>query len=55
MANLLINIVYVLILAAFIIFIDFKYFRYKFMQRLIVNIAIAVVFVIVYYLFFVSL
>jgi len=55
MANLLVNIVYVLIYAAFIVFIDVKYLRHDFLKRLIVNIIIVVVAVAIYYLFLVNL
>ena len=36
-AKLLINIIYVIIYASIIVFIDFKYLRYQFWKRLIVN------------------
>lgn len=51
MANLTVNIVYVLILVALIVFIDFTYLRHEFWERLIVNILIVLVFVAFYYLF----
>ena len=40
---------------AIVIFLDFKYFRYDFWKRLIVNILIVVVAVAFYYLFLVNL
>lgn len=55
MANLLVNIVYVLIYAAIIVFIDIKYLRNDLLKRLIVNILIVVVAVVIYYLFLVNL
>ena len=55
MANLIINIIYVIIFAAIIVFLDLKYFRYEFWKRLIVNILIVLVFAVFYYLFLVNL
>ncbi len=55
MANLIVNIIYVLIYAALIVFIDLKYLRYDFWKRLIVNILIVIVAVALYYLFLVNL
>ncbi|VVB64585.1 Uncharacterised protein [uncultured archaeon] len=55
MANLTVNIIYVLILVTLIVFLDFKYLRYEFWTRLIVNISIVLVFVIFYYLFLANL
>ena len=55
MANLAVNIVYVLILAALIVFLDFTYLRHEFWERLIVNILIVLVSVVFYYLFLVNL
>lgn len=55
MANLLVNIVYVLVYAAIIIFVDVKYLRHDFWKRLIVNVFIVVVAVVIYYLFLVNL
>ena len=55
MANLIINIIYVLIAVALIVFLDFKYLKDKFMERLIVNVLIVLVFVGFYYLFLVNL
>jgi hypothetical protein len=51
MANLIVNIVYVILAIVIVFFIDFKYFRYDFWKRLIVNILILLVFVTFYYLF----
>jgi len=51
MANLVINIVYVLIAVAVIVFLDFKYFRYDFWKRLIANILVVLVWAAFYYLF----
>ncbi len=55
MANLTVNIVYVLIIVALIVFVDFTYLRHEFWERLVVNILIALVFVVLYYLFLVNL
>jgi hypothetical protein len=55
MANLIINIIYVLIAVALIVFIDFKYLKDKFWKRLIVTILIVIVFAAFYYLFLVNL
>ncbi len=55
MANLTINIIYVLILISLTVFLDFKYLRYEFWTRLIVNILIVLVFVAFYYLFLANL
>lgn len=55
MANLIVNMIYVLIAVALIVFLDLKYFRYDFWKRLIVNIIIAIVFAVFYYLFLVNL
>jgi hypothetical protein len=55
MANLTINIVYVLILVALIFFIDVTYLRHEFWERLIVNILIVLVSVVFYYLFLANL
>lgn len=55
MANLIINTIYVLIAAAVIVFLDFKYLRYDFWKRLIANIIVVIVFVAFYYLFLVNL
>jgi len=55
MANLAVNIIYVLIAIALIVFLDFKYLRYEFWMRLTVNILIVLVFGIFYYLFLVNL
>ena len=51
MANLTINILYVILFVVIIVFLDFKYFRYEFWKRLIVNILIVLVAVAFYYLF----
>jgi hypothetical protein len=55
MANLIVNILYVILFMAIVIFLDFKYFRYEFWKRLIVNILIVLVAVAFYYLFLVNL
>lgn len=55
MANLMVNILYVILFAAIIVFLDFKYFRHEFWKKLIVNILIVIVAVVFYYLFLVNL
>ncbi len=55
MANLIVNIIYVLIAVAIIVFLDFKYFRYDFLKRLIANIIVVLVFAAFYYLFLINL
>ena len=55
MADLVINIVYVLIAVAVIVFLDFKYLRYDFQKRLTANIIVVLVFAAFYYLFLVNL
>jgi hypothetical protein len=55
MDNLIAHIIYVLIAAAIIVFLDFKYFRYDFQKRLIANIMVVIVFAALYYLFLGSL
>jgi hypothetical protein len=55
MVNILVNIVYVIIFIAIIVFLDFKYLRYEIWKRLIVNILIVLVAVSFYYLFLVNL
>jgi len=51
MANLIVNIIYVILFVSVIIFLDFKYFRYDFWKRLIVNILVAILAIAIYYLF----
>lgn len=55
MANLLVNIVYVLVFVTVIVFLDFKYFRNDLWKRLIVNILVVVVALIIYFLFLINL
>jgi hypothetical protein len=55
MANLIVNILYVILFVVIIIFLDFKYFRDDLWKRLIVNILIVLVAVAVYYTFLVNL
>lgn len=55
MANLIINIIYVLIAVVLIVFLDLKYLRDDFWKRLMVNILIVLVFAAFYYLFLVNL
>jgi len=55
MANLIVNILYVILFVAIIVFLDFKYFRNEFFKRLIVNILIVLVAVAFYYSFLVNL
>lgn len=55
MANLMVNILYVILAVVIVVFLDFKYFRYDFWKRLMVNILVVLVFVAFYYLFLVNL
>lgn len=55
MANLMINISYVILALVIVVFLDFKYFKHDFWKRLIVNIIIVLVFTAFYYLFLISL
>jgi len=55
MANLLVNILFVIIFVAIIIFVDFKYFKNDFLKRLIVNILIVLVALAFYFTFLVNL
>lgn len=55
MANLTVNILYALLAVVIVVFLDFKYFRYDFWKRLLVNILVVLVFVAFYYLFLVNL
>jgi len=55
MANLIVNILYVILFVAIVVFLDFKYFRYEFWKRLIVNILIVLLAVAFYYLFLINL
>jgi hypothetical protein len=55
MANLLFNILFVIVFVCVILFLDFKYFRYDFWKRLIVNILVVIVAFTIYYLFLVNL
>jgi hypothetical protein len=55
MANLIVNIIYVIVAIILVFYVDFKYFRYVFWKRLIVNILIVLVFATFYYLFLVNL
>ncbi len=51
MANIIINVIYVLIAVALIVYLDLKYFSDNFWKRLIVNILIALVFAAGYMLY----
>ena len=55
MANLIVNILYVILFAVIMVFLDFKYFRYNFWKRLMVNIVVVLVAVAFYYLFLYNL
>jgi hypothetical protein len=55
MANLIVNILYVILAVAIIVFLDFKYFKYDFWKQFLVNILMVLVFVAFYYLFLVNL
>ena len=54
MANLIVNIIYVILYVALIVYIDLKYLRYDFWKRLVVNVVIVLVAVTLYYLFLVN-
>jgi hypothetical protein len=51
MANLIVNIIYVILALIFVVLLDFKYFRHNFKKMLIVNIIIFLVLAAFYYLF----
>ena len=55
MANLTVNILYVILFVFIIVFLDFKYFRNDLLKRLIVNVLIVLVAVAIYYMFLVNL
>ncbi len=51
MANLIINIFYVLLALIIVVFLDFRYFKNDFQKILTTNILIFIVFAAVYYIF----
>ena len=51
MASLIFNIIYVILFVGVIVFLDFKYLRYEFWKRLIVNILVVLVAFTIYILF----
>ena len=51
MANLMVNIIYVILALILVVLLDFKYFRNDFWKMLMVNIIIFLVFGGFYYLF----
>jgi hypothetical protein len=51
MANLIFNIIYVILFVAIIVFLDVKYLSDELWKRLLVNIIIVLVAVTLYYLF----
>ena len=55
MANLIVNILYVILFVVIIVFLDFKYFKDDLLKRLIVNVLVVLVAVALYYLFLVNL
>jgi hypothetical protein len=55
MANLIVNIIFVILFVSIIVFLDFKYLRYEFWKRLIVNILVVLVAFAIYYLFLINL
>jgi hypothetical protein len=55
MANLIVQIVYVILFAGIMVFLDFKYFKYNLWKRLIANIIIVLIAVAIYYLFLINL
>jgi hypothetical protein len=55
MANLIINILFVILFVVVMVYIDFKYFRYEFWKRLVVNLLIVAIALTIYYLFLINL
>jgi hypothetical protein len=55
MANLIVNILFVFLFVFVMVYIDFKYFRYEFWKRLIVNLLIVLIALTLYYLFLINL
>ena len=55
MANLTVNILYVIIFVFIIVFLDLKYFRDDFLKRLIANVLVVLAAVAIYYMFLVNL
>ncbi|MGB9200351.1 hypothetical protein [Methanobacterium sp.] len=55
MANLIVNIIFVILFVCVIFFLDIKYFRYDFWKRLLVNILVVLIALAIYYLFLVNL
>ncbi len=51
MANLIVNIIYVILFLAIIVFLDVKYLKDELWKQLFVNILIVLVAVTIYYLF----
>jgi hypothetical protein len=55
MANIIVNIVFVLLFVALIVFVDVKYLRDNFLKRLVTNVLIVIVALIIYFLFLINL
>lgn len=55
MANIIVNIVFVLLFVALIVFVDVKYLSDNFLKRLIANVVIVLVALIIYFLFLINL
>jgi hypothetical protein len=55
MANIYVNIVFVLLFVAVIVFVDMKYFRDNFFKRLVANVLIVLVALAIYFLFLINL
>ena len=55
MANIIVNIVFVLLFVGLIIFVDLKYLRDNFLKRLIANVVIVLVALIIYFMFLINL
>ncbi len=55
MANIIVNIVFVLLFVALIVFVDLKYLRDNLLKRLIANVVIVLVALIIYFMFLINL
>lgn len=55
MANLTVNLIYILVAVALIVFLDLKYLKDDFQKRLMANILVVLIFAAFYYLFLVNL
>jgi hypothetical protein len=55
MANIFVNIVFVLLFVAVIVFVDVKYLRDNFLKRLVANVLIVIAALVIYFMFLVNL